>query len=116
MHEIISAPIGNLMPKIQKMSDFASKALDGIRDPSLERTLRGHKGYVTDVAFSPSLRHLASSSGDNCIMLWNYKPQLRAFRFVGHRGVVTSVQFSPEGDLLASGSKDKTVRLWVPSA
>lgn len=56
-----------------------------MQDPSLERTFRGHKGYVTSVAFSPSLKHLASSSGDNCIMLWNYKPQLRAFRFIGHK-------------------------------
>ena len=54
-------------------------------DPTLERTFRGHKSYVTNVAFSPSLKHLASSSGDNCIMLWNYKPQLRAFRFIGHK-------------------------------
>lgn len=54
-------------------------------DPCLERTFRGHKNYVTSVAFSPSLRQLASGSADNTIMLWNFKPQLRAFRFVGHQ-------------------------------
>lgn len=53
-------------------------------DPCLERTFRGHKNYITSVAFSPSLRQLASGSSDNTIMLWNFKPQLRAFRFVGH--------------------------------
>ena len=87
-----------------------------LMDPTLERTFKGHKGYVTSLAFSPNLKHLASGSGDNNIMLWNFKPQLRAFRFVGHKGVVTDVQFSPGGDYLASASKDKTVRIWTPSA
>jgi WD40 repeat protein len=55
------------------------------RDPSLERTFRGHRNYVSSVSFSPTLKQLASGSGDNCIMLWNFKPQLRAFRFIGHK-------------------------------
>ena len=54
-------------------------------DPTLQRTFRGHTNYVTSVAFSPNLKQLASAGGDNNIMLWNFKPQLRAFRFVGHK-------------------------------
>ena len=54
-------------------------------DPSLERTFRGHRNYVSAVSFSPTLKQLASGAGDNCIMLWNFKPQLRAFRFIGHK-------------------------------
>ena len=87
-----------------------------LADPKLEKTFRGHRNYVTSVSFSPQLKQLASGSGDNCVMLWNFKPQLRAFRFVGHTAAVTDVKFSPDGDVLASASKDKTVRLWIPNA
>ena len=54
-------------------------------DPSLERTFRGHRSYVSSLSFSPTLKQLASASGDHCIMLWNFKPALRAFRFIGHK-------------------------------
>lgn len=70
---------------------------------------------MTSVSFKPNMTQLASGSMDHSVMIWNFKPQLRAFRFVGHKAQVTSVDFSPSGDLLASSSKDKTVRLWTPS-
>jgi WD40 repeat protein len=59
--------------------------MEDTADPSLERTFRGHRNYVSAVSFSPTLKQLASGAGDNCIMLWNFKPQLRAFRFIGHK-------------------------------
>ena len=64
---------------------MADGFIDCEMDPSLERTFRGHKNYITAVSFSPAHRQLASGSGDNCIMLWNFRPNLRAFRFVGHK-------------------------------
>ncbi|XP_037701552.1 POC1 centriolar protein homolog B isoform X2 [Choloepus didactylus] len=83
-------------------------------DPILERYFKGHKAAITSVDFSPNSKQLATASWDTFLMLWNFKPQARAFRYVGHKDVVTSVQFSPLGNLLASASRDRTVRLWIP--
>ncbi|XP_056654598.1 POC1 centriolar protein homolog B isoform X4 [Monodelphis domestica] len=83
-------------------------------DPILERYFKGHKAAVTSVDFSPSAKRLASASWDTFLMLWDFKPQPKAFRYVGHKDVVTSVQFSPLGNLVASASRDRTVRLWIP--
>ncbi|XP_054574782.1 POC1 centriolar protein homolog B isoform X2 [Eptesicus fuscus] len=83
-------------------------------DPVLERYFKGHKAAITSLDFSPNGKQLATASWDTFLMLWNFKPQARAFRYVGHKDVVTSVQFSPLGNLLASASRDRTVRLWIP--
>lgn len=87
----------------------------GMDDPVLERHYSGHRGDVTAVAFNPNMQQLASASLDGTVMLWNFKPSMRAFRLVGHTSAVEDVSFSPSGHLLASASRDCTVRLWVPS-
>ncbi|XP_069811830.1 POC1 centriolar protein homolog B isoform X2 [Dendropsophus ebraccatus] len=86
-----------------------------LEDPALIRHFKGHKDAITCVDFSPDSKQLASSAADTFVMVWNFKPQSRTFRFIGHREAVTCVQFSPNGHLLASASKDRTVRLWAPN-
>jgi len=54
-------------------------------DPTLERSFRGHKDAVTSVAFNHNMKQFISGSLDGCVMVWNFKPQLRAFRFAGHK-------------------------------
>ena len=49
------------------------------------------------------MKQLVSGSLDSCVMVWNFKPQLRAYRFAGHKAAVYSVAFSPLGNLIASG-------------
>ena len=45
-------------------------------------------------------------------MVWNFKPNVRPYRFVGHKGPVHSLAISPNGQTIVSGSADDTVRIW----
>ena len=41
-------------------------------------------GPTTSVSFNPNLKQLASGGEDNLVMVWNFKANLRAFKFQGH--------------------------------
>jgi len=74
--------------------------------------MKGHKSFVSAIAFSPDNRRIASGSDDNIIRLWDTETYTQIGEFTGHTDAVHSVSFSPDGRLIASGSSDKTVRIW----
>ncbi|RKO99555.1 hypothetical protein CXG81DRAFT_438, partial [Caulochytrium protostelioides] len=84
-------------------------------DPTLERCFRGHTATVHGLAFKPTLTQIASAAADHAVLLWHFRPQRRAFRFLGHKDAVTSIAFRDDGARLASASKDRTVRVWAPT-
>ena len=111
------------MPNV-KVAGIAAKNEVGIKgkpkkgeewkqlDPNLRRSFKGHKEDILDVCFSPNLRSVVSGSADSTVMVWNFKPSIRPFRFVGHRGAVHSVAITPNNQTIISGSADSTIRVW----
>jgi DNA-binding beta-propeller fold protein YncE len=76
------------------------------------RSLAGHKGAVTSVAYSPDGTYLLSGGEDGTVKLWETATGREVRTFTGHRAGVTSVAFSPDGATAVSGSNDSTLRLW----
>jgi len=76
------------------------------------RSLAGHKGAVTSVAYSPDGTYLLSGGEDGTLKLWETATGREVRTFTGHKAGVTSVAFSPDGSTAVSGSNDSTLRLW----
>ena len=51
----------------------------------LERAFRGHTGVVNALVFNPNMRQLVSGGEDGSLLVWHFKPSLRAYRFTGHK-------------------------------
>ncbi len=97
------------------------EANNPIRCPANLPLVRGHKGPVVDVKFSPFRSDLmATASNDNTIKLWeipqggltqDLNEELQ--NYTGHGRKVSFVNFNPVcSDLIASASFDNTVHVW----
>ena len=72
--------------------------------PTLRRRflLVGHSERVTDLAFAPDGRTLATASLDRTVRLWSVASGQELLVLDGHTGPVRAVAFSPDGRMLAS--------------
>ena len=67
---------------------------------------------ITQVAFSPDSKILASGSLDHTVRLWDVQTGQQLKVLPGHTDWVYSVAFSPNGRILASAGTDRIVHLW----
>jgi len=81
------------------------------RRGSLERTMRGHTGGASCVAWSSSGR-LASASVDCTIRLWDLDDASSGCTLVGHSAAAPTASWSPDGQCLASASGEGDAHIW----
>jgi len=75
-------------------------------------TIEGHRGYVTDLQFTPDGKHLVSSSTDQTIRLWDWPQGREIAALRGHPDEVDGLAVCPEGDTIASRCRDGSIFLW----
>ena len=73
--------------------------------------LRGHKGFLSSLAFSPDGKRLATASHDRTAKVWEMQsPDLLSV--FAHNDQATKVAFRPDGQRLAASAMDGSVKVW----
>jgi WD40 repeat protein len=74
--------------------------------------IAGHSAVISEAAFSPDGRRLASVSIDGSVKIWDVSSCKLICECEGHVETVSDVTFSPDGKRLATAGVDRTVRIW----
>ncbi|OWK37932.1 WD40 repeat domain-containing protein [Fimbriiglobus ruber] len=91
--------------------EWGAKVLDLARRQ--ERLhLKGHKGIVPCVAYSPDGRTLATGSWDGTVRFWDAGTGTETACFQWGIGKVFALAYSPDGLRVAAGGDRGTVMLW----
>jgi hypothetical protein len=78
----------------------------------LERTIKGHSGWVTTVAFSVDGERLASGSWDQSVKIWDVRSGQQLRTVASKMKEVQALAFSRDGHWLAAENSSDAVTLW----
>jgi WD40 repeat protein len=77
-----------------------------------QSTLKGQKGKVWSLTFSPDGKTLVAGAENGTITLWDVAGGKELASFTAHAGRVLCLAISADGRVLASSGADRKIKLW----
>lgn len=108
------APDGSLT-LVSACRDHTLKVWDVKDDGNMVHTMRGHKGWVHDCAFSPDASHMASVGTRGEVFIWDMSNFRTIRKLSGHYHDAVACQYTPDGAVLLTASWDARAIAWDPS-
>ena len=93
-------------------SDDGTVVLWNVATGAVHHELKGHRGVVTGVAYSPDGGQLASAGADGTVRLWDTSTGQETRTVPGNGSPLSGVAYNPDRHLVAAAGADPTVRLW----
>src|SRR6202040_3058781 len=114
------------MPVLSRSATFLVLAVEALPPPVtsshvslpefvLDRTLKGHTGWVITTAFSPDGQRLASGSWDRTLKFWQVVTGEQLGTVSGKMKELQSLAFSRDGHWLATENSSDTATLRDPA-
>ncbi len=108
--------LGRLRQLLEETQEFPNRGFEWYywqRQTHLPlKTLRGHLGDVTSVAFSPDGQRIVTGSWDQTAKVWEAASGRELLKLEGHGAPIWCVAFSPDGQRIVTGSWDQTAKVW----
>ncbi|HEV3006468.1 MAG TPA: hypothetical protein VGX78_18505, partial [Pirellulales bacterium] len=102
--------------KLAALAGYREVRLVDTASRATVRTLTGHRGSVTDVAFSTDGTKLVSAAGEpglfGEVKLWSVADGSLLRTIVGHRDSLYAAALSPDSKTIATGGYDQDIKLW----
>jgi hypothetical protein len=111
-YDRVAALLEEMRPEYQGVWETCYVRTLWLRETPLRAALKGHKGPVDSVAFSPDATRLLTGSQDGTARVWDAGTGQQKAVLKGHVDWVSSVAFSPDGKRILTGSLDRTARGW----
>ena len=105
---------GSFSPDGRLLAVAQAREVAMLKGETLEQVgvLKGHKGQLNAVAFSPDSRRLLTASHDGAVRVWDTGNHQLVAAFDWKIGPVTAVAFAPDGLTAVAGGSNGRMVVW----